>query len=107
MKEWGETIMSQSITRFEERLFNIDEILIQGESGAHDICHWAMNNKMGEDSSTISWENTIIKLWNSKSRSDKEELLLSVLIRLGKTPPMNMPGWNIDIGLPRSMVNMA
>ena len=30
--------MSQSITRFEERLFNIDEILTQGESGAHDIC---------------------------------------------------------------------
>ena len=62
---------------------------------------------MGDESSSISWENTIINLWNSKSRSDKEELLLSVLIRLGKTPPMSIPGWNIDRGLPCSMVNMA
>ena len=107
MKERGETILSQSITRLEERRFNTEEILIQGESGAHDICQWAVNNRMVDDSSSIPWENTIINLWNSKSRSDKEELLLSVLIRLGKTPPMSMPGWNIDRGLPRSMVNMA
>ena len=107
MKEWGETISSQSITRFEERLFNTEEILIKGDSGAHDICQWAMNNKMGDDSSSTPWENTIINLWNSKSRSDKEELLLSVLIRLGKTPPMSMPEWNTDRGLPRSMDNMA
>ena len=44
---------------------------------------------------------------NSESRSDKEELLLSVLIRFGKTHPTSMPGWNSDRELPRSMVNMA
>ena len=107
MKEWGDTILAQSITRLEERFFNTEEILIQGDSGAHDICQWAVNNRMGDESSSIPWENTIIELWNSKNRSDKEELLLSVLIRLGKTPPMSMPGWNTDRGLPRSMVSMA
>ena len=38
MKEWGDTILSQSITRLEERFFSTEEILIQGDSGAHDIC---------------------------------------------------------------------
>ena len=107
IKEWGELILAQSITKMIEDLFDRQNILTQGNKGAHDICQWAMNKKMGSDSSSIPWENTIINLWDSENRSENEENLLSVLIRLGKTPPQCMPGWNKDTGLPFSTVNLA
>ena len=107
IKEWGEKVITQSITKENEDPFNKQNILTQGNNGAHDICLWAMNNKMGSDSSSLPWENTIVKLLTLDNRSEMEERLLSVLIRLGKTPPQLMPGWNNDTGLPFSTVNWA
>ena len=48
-----------------------------------------------------------MKLWNSNNRSEKEQLLLSVLIRFGKTHPSMLPGWDKDTGLPFCTINVA
>ena len=96
IKEWGNIAISKSVTGLNENRFGNNEILIQGKEGAHDICQWAVDNKLGNESSSIPWENTIMKLWNSINRSDIEQQLLSVFIRLGKTQPSQMPGWNAE-----------
>ena len=107
IKEWGKTIISKSITNLSEQAFQKDEILVQGNQGAHDICQWAIKKKLGSESSSEPWENTIVNLWNSINRNPKEQLLLATLIRLAKTPPNQMPGWNKNKGIPISSVNLA
>ena len=80
------------MTQFNENPFEAQDILTQGKDGAHDICQWAVEKKLGSESSSIPWENTLIKLWNSNNRSEKEQQLLSIFIRFGKTQPSRLPG---------------
>ena len=53
IKKWEELILSKTITESNKNPFEAQDILTRGKDGAHDICQWAVDNKLGSESSSI------------------------------------------------------
>ena len=89
----GQLIIDSS-TRFAKTPFNKEKILTKGNEGVHDIYQWAVSSKLGSSELTTVWEDTITKIWDTKERSEQQELLLTTAVKLIHTPPQVLPGWN-------------
>ena len=75
----GGVILSKTITELNDNPFEAQGILTQGKDGAHDICQWAVDNKLGSESSSTPWENTLMRLWNSNNRFESSSFFQRAL----------------------------
>lgn len=90
----GTKIQTTKITGLEESPFIKAEVLQEGVKGAHDPCLWAIQNKLGNLEDIQSFLDSIVSLWDNTDRSKEQNLFIATAIRLAKTKPEDIPGWN-------------
>ena len=102
----GQTASSSNITGMEEGRYLAEKILTEGEQGAHDNCSWAIQNSLGTADKVDSWLDSIKAVWENNKRSSEQNSFLATTIRLAKTPPQDLPGWNGE-ALPFNTVSIV
>ena len=103
---YGEWAQDKCVTGLKEDKFSTEEIFEEGQKGAHDPCAWAAANSLGNVNNQPQLEKSIKGLLENRDRSKDENIFIATTIRLAKTRPERLPGWN-DNGLPINLITVC
>ena len=90
----GLKVQKQSITGMNEDELEESEIMKEGDEGVHDNCAWAIQKGMVEADNVNSLVISFRALWGNRDRSKEQNRLIAMVIRLAKSKPKIVPGWN-------------
>ena len=94
LTEEGHKIKNQHITGLTESELKEEEIMKEGDEGIHDICARAIQTKMIDNENVEELAISLKAMWLNNDRSKEQNRLMAAAIRLAKSPPKVIPGWN-------------